>query len=413
MALPEQGLSRDEVFAQMRERKAVDAKWDQGKTFSLIYPTGRDDVDELLMDANALYLYENALNPIRFPSLQQLEADIVADTGALVNLPADGGGTLSSGGSESILMSVLVNRDRAKLERGIEPAKGNIVYPTSAHAAFAKAAHYLELEARPIPIRTDSFTADVDAMANAIDDNTVLVVGSAYGYPHGVMDPIEELSNLAMERNVGFHTDSCVGGFVLPFLEQLGYDIPPYDFRLPGVTNMSADVHKYGYTTKGVSVIMHRKSEWIGNQYFLYSDWPSGIYGTPTVAGARPAAPIAAAWAVMQYLGNDGYLELMRSLMATTDKIRAGIEAIDGLEIMGNPIGPLLTFTSTSDSIDVYAVCDLMDDKGWNLDRNTDPNGLHMMISPLHEKVADEFLADLRWAVENHGESRGVEARYN
>lgn len=413
MALPEQGRSRDEVFAQMRERKAADAKWDQGRTFSLIYPTGRDDIDALLMDANALYLYENALNPIRFPSLQQMEADIVADTGSLVNLPADGGGTLSSGGSESILMSVLVNRDRAKLERGIEPAKGNIVYPTSAHAAFAKAAHYLELEARPIPIRTDSFTADVDAMANAIDDNTVLVVGSAYGYPHGVMDPIEELSNLAMERNVGFHTDSCVGGFVLPFLEQLGYDIPPYDFRLPGVTNMSADVHKYGYTTKGVSVIMHRKTEWIGNQYFLYSDWPSGIYGTPTVAGARPAAPIAAAWAVMQYLGNDGYLELMRSLMATTDKIRAGIEAIDGLEIMGNPIGPLLTFTSTSDSLDVYAVCDLMDDKGWNLDRNTDPNGLHMMISPLHEKVADEFLADLRWAVENHGESRGVEARYN
>lgn len=413
MTLPQNGRSRDEVFAQMRERKAADAKWDQGKTFSLIYPTGRDDVDALLMDANALYLYENALNPIRFPSLQQMESEIVADAGSLVNLPSHGGGTLSSGGSESILMSVLVNRDRAKAERGIESGKGNIVYPTSAHAAFAKAAHYLELEARPIPIRTDDFTADVNAMSDAIDDNTVLVMGSAYGYPHGVMDPIEDLSNLALERNIGFHSDTCVGGFVLPFLEQLGYDIPLYDFRLPGVTNMSSDVHKYGYTTKGVSVILHRQTEWIGNQYFLYSDWPSGIYGTPTVAGARPAAPIAAAWAIMQYLGNDGYLELMRSLMATTQKIRQGIEAIDGLEIMGDPIGPLLTFTSTIDAIDTYAVCDLMDDKGWNLDRNTNPNGLHMMISPLHEKVADEFLADLRWAVANHGESRGVEARYN
>lgn len=411
MSLPDHGRSREELFAQMLERKSADAKWHEGKTFSLIYPTGRDDIDQLLMDANALYLYENALNPIRFPSLQQMEADIVGDTGALLHLPTAGGGTLSSGGSESILMSVLVNRDRAKITRGIQPGQGNIVYPTSAHAAFAKAAHYLELEARPIPIRTEDFTADVDAMANAIDENTVLVMGSAYGYPHGVMDPIEDLSNLALERGIGFHTDTCVGGFILPFLERLGYDIPPYDFRLPGVTNMSADVHKYGYTTKGVSVILHRQSEWIGNQYFLYSDWPSGIYGTPTVAGARPAAPIAAAWAIMQYLGADGYLDLMRILMATTDKIRAGIEAIEGLRIMGNPIGPLLTFTS--DTIDTYAVCDLMDDRGWNLDRNTNPNGLHMMISPLHEKYADEFLADLRWAVANRGESRGVEARYN
>jgi glutamate/tyrosine decarboxylase-like PLP-dependent enzyme len=192
-------MNRDELFEQVSQRKSADAKWEQGRTFSLIYPTGRQDVDDVLMEANRLYLYENALNPIRFPSLGQMELDIVEMTGALVNLPTAGGGTMASGGSESILMSVLVNRDRAQRDRGIEPAKGNIVYPTSAHAAFAKAAHYLELEARPIPIKAD-FTADVDAMADAIDDNTVLVMGSAYGYPHGVMDPIEDLSNLALER---------------------------------------------------------------------------------------------------------------------------------------------------------------------------------------------------------------------
>ena len=410
MPLPEHGMNRDELFEEVLSRKSADAKWDQGRTFSLIYPTGRQDVDDVLMKANRLYLYENALNPIRFPSLGQMELDVVEMTGSLVNLPAAGGGTMASGGSESILMSVLVNRDRAQRERGIEPAKGNIVYPTSAHAAFAKAAHYLELEARPIPI-TAEFTADVDAMADAIDDNTVLIMGSAYGYPHGVMDPIEDLSNLALERGIGFHSDTCVGAFVLPFLEQLGYEIPPYDFRLPGVTEMSCDVHKYGYATKGASVILHRNSEWIGLQYFLYTSWPSGLYGTPTVAGARPAGPIAAAWSVMNYLGMDGYLDLMRGLMATTQKFRDGIEAIPELRIMGNPIGPLLTFTS--DDIDTYAVCDLMDDRGWNLDRNTNPNGLHMMISPLHEKYVDEFLLDLRWAVANHGESRGVEARYN
>lgn len=411
MPLTPQGRPAHEVMAEISELKQRDAKWYEGKTFSLIYPTGREDVDQLLLEANTAYLYENALNPIRFPSLQVMESSIVEMTGSLVNLPAQGGGTMSSGGSESILMSVLVSRDRAKQERGLKPGQGNIVYPESAHAAFAKAAHYLELEARPIPIRRDTFTANTDAMANAVDDSTVLLIGSAYGYPHGVMDPIEDLSTIAAERGIPFHSDTCIGAFVLPFLEKLGYDIPPYDFRLPGVTQMSCDVHKYGYTTKGASVILYRQSEWIGLQYFLYAQWPSGIYGTPTVAGARPAAPIAAAWATMNYLGEEGYLELMRSLMGTTAKLRQGIEALPQLKILGNPIGPLLTFTS--DEIDIYAVCDVMDDRGWNLDRNTNPNALHMMISPLHANYADEFLADLRFAVEHHGESRGVEARYN
>jgi glutamate/tyrosine decarboxylase-like PLP-dependent enzyme len=410
MPLPEHGRDRAELFAEIAEMKASDAKWDQGKTFSLVYPTGRADVDEVLLDANDLYLYENALNPIRFPSLQKMEADVVANTGALVNLPSAGGGTMASGGSESILMSVLVNRDRARRERGIGPATGNIVYPTSAHAAFAKAAHYLELEARPIPI-TNEFVADVDAMSDAVDDNTVLLIGSAYGYPHGVMDPIEDLSTIALDRGIGFHSDTCIGSYVLPFLERLGYEVPLYDFRLPGVTQMSCDVHKYGYTVKGASVILHRLSEWIGYQYFLYADWPSGLYGTPTVAGARPAGPLAAAYAITNYLGMDGYLELMRGLMETTNKIRSGIEAIPGMRILGTPIGPLLTFTS--DTVDSYAVCDLMDDRGWNLDRNTNPTALHMMISPLHARVADVFVADLAWAAAHAGESRGVEARYN
>lgn len=410
MPLPEHGRNRTELFSEIEEMKSGDAKWDQGKTFSLVYPTGRADIDDVLLEANNLYLYENALNPIRFPSLQKMEADVVANTGALVNLPPAGGGTMASGGSESILMSVLVNRDRARKERGIGSAAGNIVYPTSAHAAFAKAAHYLELEARPIPITVD-FTADVDAMADAVDDNTVLLIGSAYGYPHGVMDPIEELSTIALDRGIGFHSDTCIGSYVLPFLERLGYDVPPYDFRLPGVTQMSCDVHKYGYTVKGASVILHRLSEWIGYQYFLYADWPSGLYGTPTVAGARPAGPLAAAFAITNYLGMDGYLELMRELMATTAKIRSGIEAIPGMRILGAPIGPLLTFAS--DTVDSYAICDLMDDRGWNLDRNINPNALHMMISPLHAQVADTFVSDLTWAASNAGQSRGVEARYN
>ena len=225
------------------------------------------------------------------------------------------------------------------------------------------------------------------------------------------MDPVAELAELAAAQGVGCHVDACIGAFVLPFLERLGHDVPPWDFRIPGVTEISADVHKYGYCPKGASVILHRDADWFGHQVFLFDDWPSGLYGSPAMAGARPAAPIATAWAVMSYLGADGYTELMRDLMHTAAHVRAGIEAIPGIEIVGNPVGPVLSFRS--DEHDLYAVADVMDDRGWSLNRNTEPRGLHLMLSPAHAAVADELLADLRFAVEHHGESRGVEARYS
>ena len=205
--------------------------------------------------------------------------------------------------------------------------------------------------------------------------------------------------------------DGCIGGFVLPFLERLGHDVPPWDFRVPGVTEISADVHKYGYTTKGASVVLHRDADWFGHQVFLYDRWPAGLYGSPAIAGARPAAPLATAWAVMSYLGIDGYLEIMRDLAATTKKVRDGIAAIDGLRICGDPIGPVLAFEA--DVHDLAAVADVMDDRGWNLNRNTDPMGLHLMLSPAHTAVADDLLADLAFAVANHGESQGKEVRYS
>ena len=225
------------------------------------------------------------------------------------------------------------------------------------------------------------------------------------------MDPVEDLAALAAAKGIGCHVDACIGGFVLPFLERLGHDVPPWDFRVPGVTEISADVHKYGYCPKGASTILHRDADWFGHQVFLYDNWPSGLYGSPGIAGARPAGPIATAWAALNYLGEQGYVEIMRDLMATTAEVRAGIEAIDGVDIVGDPIGPVLAMRS--DTIDLYAVGDVMDDKGWNLNRNTDPRGLHLMLSPAHAAVADELLADLRDAVANHGESRGVEARYS
>lgn len=407
MKLPPAGIPPHELFATMRTLKAADADWRGGRTWSLIYPAG-DDVDAVLHEANNLYLYENALNPFRFPSLRRMESDVVQMTTGLLHGGDDAGGTMTSGGTESILMAVKTARDRAREEKGI--TQPEMVVPRSAHPAFAKAGKYLCVEMKQIPLR-DDLRADPGAAAALITENTVLVAGSAPNYPHGVIDPIPELAALAAARDISFHTDACVGGFLLPFMERLGYPVPPFDFRVPGVTTISADVHKYGYCTKGASVIAHRSNATVRYQMFLYDGWPGGLYGSPAVAGARPAAPVAAAWAVMHYLGEAGYTRLTRVLMDTVTTLRTGIEAIPGLRIWGNPDASLIAFGS--ESIDIAAVGDVMDDRGWHLDRQTDPAALHMMVTPNHAKIADPFLSDLRYAAEHHGESRGVAARYS
>jgi glutamate/tyrosine decarboxylase-like PLP-dependent enzyme len=405
--LPEKGVPRDEIFASMREMKTRDADWQGGRTWSLIYPAG-EEVDDVLREANNLYMFENALNPFRFPSLRRMEADVVSMTVNLLHGDEESGGTMTSGGTESILMAVKTARDRGREEKGI--TRPEMVVPVSAHPAFAKAAKYLCLDMKQIPLR-DDLRADPEAAARLLTENTVLVVGSAPNYPHGVIDPIPELAALAAERNISFHTDACVGGFLLPFLERLGHPVPPFDFRVPGVTTMSADVHKYGFCTKGASVIAHRSQATLQYQMFLYDEWPGGLYGSPAMAGARAAAPIAAAWAVMRYLGQEGYQRLAQRTIETARKLRAGIEAIPQLHVFGDPPASLLAFGSSE--IDVMAVGDVMDDRGWHLDRQKNPDALHMMVSPTHARVADRFLSDLREAVAHHGESRGVEARYS
>ena len=262
-----------------------------------------------------------------------------------------------------------------------------------------------------MPLRPD-FRADVSEAAKLINGNTALVVGSAPNYPFGVVDPIPELAALAAERGIAFHTDSCLGGFLLPFLEALGEPIPPFDFRVPGVSTLSADVHKYGYCIKGASVILHRdKTHLNQHQLFLWDRWPGGTYGSFAMAGARPSAPIAAAWAVLHYLGRDGYLRLAREVRDTTRKLRAGIDAIPGLHVLGDPVMSVLAFGS--DRFDVFAVGDAMDARGWHLDRQKGPAALHLMVSPMHAQIADRFLADLREAARAPGESQGAAIRYS
>jgi glutamate/tyrosine decarboxylase-like PLP-dependent enzyme len=407
MQLPKEGLPREQVRAAMRERKAQDADWRNARTFSLVYPAG-EDVDAMLEEASLLYLFENALNPFRFPSLRQMEVDVVEMTAGLLNAPATAGGCMTSGGTESILMAVKSARERARAERGVERAE--MVIPISAHPAFAKAAHYFGLELKTAPLR-DDLRVDVDAVAELLSPQTALVVGSAPNYPHGVVDPIPELAGLAAERGISFHTDSCLGGFMLPFYERLGEPVPPFDFRVPGVTTMSADVHKYGYCVKGASVVLHREDANLKkHQLFVYDGWPGGLYASFAMAGARPSLPIAAAWAILNHLGEDGYVRLAGVVRDTARRFQDDIAAIPGLHVIGQPVMGVFAFGS--DSLDVFAIGDVMDDRGWHLDRQKDPDALHLMLSPEHARVADAFLDDLRHAAAHHGPSRGKQARY-
>jgi len=408
MQLPERGSPREDVLARMRERKDADADWRGGRTWSLIYPAG-EDVDAVLRAANELYLFENALNPFRFPSLRRMEEEVCAMTAGLLHAPQDFGGAMTSGGTEIILLAVKAARDRARAEKGIERPQALIPY--TAHPAFAKACKVLGVEHVPVPVDADK-RADVAAAEKRIGDHTALVVGSAPNYPFGVVDPIPELAALAAGRGINFHTDACLGGFLLPFYEELGEAVPPFDFRVPGVATISADVHKYGYCTKGASVLTHRTRAHL-NQYqlFVYDQWPGGLYGSFAMAGARPAAPIAAAWAVMNFLGREGYVRLARTVRDTTRKLREGIEAIPELTLWAEPVMSVMSFGS--EKIDIAAVGDAMDERGWHLDRQNDPAALHMMVSPTHAKVADAFLADMREAVAHHGTSKGVLASYS
>lgn len=409
MELPKRGQGREALLAEMRRRKQADADWRGARTFSLVYPAS-EEVDAILADAAGLYLYENALNPLRFPSLRQMELDVVAMTAGLVHAPESAAGCMTSGGTESILMAVLAARERARKERGVE--RPQLLAPVSAHPAFAKAAHLLGLEHVQIPL-DGSYRADLDAAGELVSERTALVVGSAPNYPFGTVDPIPELAALAAERGISFHTDACLGGFLLPFYERLGRPVPPFDFRVPGVTTMSSDVHKYGYALKGASVVLHRDGEHLKRyQRFLYDRWPGGLYLSFAMAGARPAAPIAAAWAILNYLGEEGYLALTRRLTLAVDRFRSGIDAIPQLRVVGEPV--MSVFAFTADGVDPFAVGDAMDARGWALDRQRGPDALHLMLSPKHLEVVDAFLADLRESVSSPAAAKGPrEARYS
>jgi glutamate/tyrosine decarboxylase-like PLP-dependent enzyme len=400
---PDTGTPVDDLLAEIRDARAGDADWRSGRTFSLIYNVGDPDLERLLHAVADEYLHENALNPFKFPSLLRMEQEIIAMASDL--LGGSGAGSISSGGTESIFLAVQTARDHARAERGITAP--NIVTGTTAHPAFAKACKYLGVTQVRVDLGPD-LRVHVGAMADAIDADTVLVVGSAPCYPYGVIDDIPAIAGLAASRGVLCHVDACLGGWMLPFWEELGEPVPPWNLSVPGVTSISADVHKYGYTFKGLSTVLYRDRDLLKHQHFLYDDWPGGLYGSATTAGTRPAAPIAGAWSAIRYLGRPGYLRLAERVREATRGFRAGIDGIAGLRVTGEP--QMSVFEFGSDSLDMDAVGDVMDDRGWHLDRQ--PGGLHVMVFPGHDAVVGDFLADLEVAVATHGEARGGEHVY-
>ncbi|MGH9027545.1 MAG: pyridoxal phosphate-dependent decarboxylase family protein, partial [Acidimicrobiia bacterium] len=364
---------------------------------------GGDEVREVARAAAELYLEDNALNTRAFPSLGSLQSDVLKACADLCHGP-DAAGAMTAGGTESILMAVKAARERGHIERGVTDPE--MVVPASAHAAFHKAASYFGVEAVVVPVDAD-WRADVDGTADALTPRTVLVVGSAPTYPQGVIDPIPELAELAMHSGASFHTDACMGSFILPFAEQPGRDVPPWDFRVDGVTSISSDVHKLGYAPKGASVILHRTRELRRYQTFVFDDWLGGFYASPSMAGSRPGGPIAAAWAVMHLLGTDGYRSLTGATLDAAARLTHGIRAIPGLAVLGDPQWHIVAFEADDPAVDVFAVGDALAARGWYLDRQTPPDSLHATVSAGNVPTIDDLLADLANAV---AEQRGRRA---
>jgi len=419
--IPEKGIERDDILKQMEEFKALEeARWKDGFASGAVY-NGDEKHIRFLNQVYALNSQANPLHSDIWPSISKYEGEIVSMTAKMLGAGKAGAsgkpekqicGVVSSGGTESILLAMKTYRDWARDKKGITHPE--MIVPVSGHAAFDKASQYFKIKIKHIPV-DENYRADVSAARKMINRNTIVIAGSAPSFPHGIVDPIDELSGLARERGIGFHTDACLGGFILPWAERLGYDIPPFDFRLPGVTSISADTHKYGYAAKGTSVILYRGSDLRHYQYFKATDWPGGLYFSATFAGSRPGALSAACWAALLSVGQKGYMEATRKILETGTKIKKAIREISDLFILGDP---LWVIAFGSKTLDIYRIMDYMAGRNWSLNGLHKPSCVHLCITLRHTQpgVAERFIDDLRSAVtfvkEHPGEKGGMAPVY-
>jgi sphinganine-1-phosphate aldolase len=408
--LPEQGTKWSDLREEMLSRGQNDAKWREGKTAVYVFNAGQD-VADVQKDAYTMYMSENGLGPAAFPSLKQMEDEVISMGLGLLHGAEEAGGSITSGGTDSITMAIKTARDYARAERNLQ-GQGNIVLPFSAHPAFDKAAILMDLELRRIAVG-DDLLADVSAMADVIDANTIMLVGSAPSFPYGLIDPITALGELALAKNVWLHVDACVGGYIAPFVRMNGVHIPAFDFSVPGVCSMSADLHKYGYCAKGASTVLFKDDALKQHMVFDCDQWPGGRMITPTLAGTRPGGAISAAWAVMNYLGVEGYKNKQKQVTDARQAVEDGVKKL-GFNILGEPQLGIIAYSHAE--LNVFAIYKQMSKRGWVTSLTTQPKALHLMLSPFHSTVTDVYLADLAASVEQvrAGDKDAVtEARYS
>ena len=394
-AFPADRCSRDELKRRMESLRLDDAPWHSGRSFKPAYFAG-DDVLDVAHEAFGMYIDENALySRTSYPSLHRYEVEVVEMTLDLLHAPVGAGGSTTSGGTETNIMAVKTARDWAR-EMKPGAARPEMIVPRSAHPSFDKAGHLLGVQVVRME-ESPGFVADVDAMARAVNENTVMLVASAPPYPYGETDPVARIASLSQAHGLWMHVDACLGGMILPFAREIDPSIPEFDFAIPGVTSVSVDLHKYGYAAKGVSALLLRDAELERFQRSTFDDWPAGVYSTPNISGSRSGGGIASAWAVMRYLGRDGYREVVGNLMRVRQAFIDGIEAIDGLDAYARPHA--FQFAFGSDAYDIFAVAEGLTEREWLVGRALEPPSIMLMLNMSHEQTVAPFLADLREVV--------------
>ncbi len=401
--MPDQGRAAAEVLAEMRTSKAADCDWQHGRAPLFVFKAS-DELYEFGRAAFFEFFSENALGGGRaFPSVKRMEDDVVDMALNLFNAPEEAKGFMSTGGTESIIQAVQTCRGWTRVQRKDSKFRGNLVLSETAHPAFDKAAKLMDLEIRRVPVLAN-LQMDLAGMEAALSDETIMMVGSAPNFSFGIIDPITELSAIALRRNMWLHVDACVGGYLAPFARQIGRDIPDFDFQVPGVCSISADLHKFGFCPKPASTVFYRNSDKAQFHAFDFSDWPNGRFFTNTLVGTRPAGGVAAAWATFQHLGVQGYRQIARELMGFIDAYKKGVSEVPGIHVFGNPHLSIVAYGSTE--FDIFRVAELMSEKGWLPGLLQNPKGIHRMMSMIHAPSLEEYLLALRLAVSNVQEGK-------
>lgn len=411
--IPVTGIAKETIMKELKELKSLDFDWEHGRVPSYTYFVDHETLD-VQREAYGEYIAENSLGAGRaFKSLEKMTDDIKAMSLSLFNAPEGAGASFTSGGTESVFMAIKTARDLTRHARGEPHGRYTIAACETAHPCLDKAGQLLDVDVVRTP-HTSEFRADPKLLREVIDDSTIMIYASAPNYPFGTFDPIHDLGVLAQEKGLRLHVDGCWGGFVSPFAEQLGYPIPEWDFRVPGVSSLSADIHKFGYAAKGASVVLYRDEQDQEFEGFSFSGWPRGTYATPTFLGTRAGGAVASAWAVMQYLGMDGYLRAAKLTMDATMQLVEGLNDIPGIYCLEpNGESNLISFASNDPEVDIYAVADRLEEKGWLRGRMRDPKAIQQGVNPAHLAAVPEYLDAVREAIKHVRSANAAPVAYD